>query len=122
MNKDKTERVKEPRDVGDLILHKKVVKLITALLQENKWTLSKLKRETGLSFPYVMRKIGEFEELGILISTKEKKARTIALTEKGVRLASKLNEVFAVLYEDKTETPAKKNEAELKETRPSEKP
>ena len=99
-------------DVGELLLHKKVVKMLTLLLQENKWTLSRLKKETGLSFPYVADLAKQFEHMGVVISTKEKKARVISLTEKGEEIAVKMNEIIATIYEEKPiETPAKPEDA-----------
>ncbi len=111
MEKQKVEQKSMEIDIGELIMHKKIAKMITVLLQENKWTLSKLSKETGLSFPYVIKKVKEFEKIGIIITTKEGKNRIIALTEKGAKIAIKINEIFANIYEENVlETQAKKEE------------
>jgi len=86
-----------------LFFKEKPFKVFTVLKNEGEWHFSKIARETGTTYVYVSSLVSDFEELG-LVSVKIKGKKKIAeLTQKGIEIANKMEELRKKIDSDGSE-------------------
>lgn len=81
------------------IFVKKSGLVLVSLLQDEKWTISKISKHLGISFLYSTKLLLELEKLGFITTKKEKKFRYVYLTEKGIKTAEKIKELMLLIQE-----------------------
>ncbi|MEM3430989.1 MAG: MarR family transcriptional regulator [Candidatus Micrarchaeia archaeon] len=74
--------------------------ILNLLLQEERVKISDICKKTGFSFLHVMNIIKKLENLGLLMTRKDKKFRYVALTEKGIKIAEKIKELINFIEEE----------------------
>jgi len=78
-----------------LFLKIKPAKALVLLRDKNKrWYVSALAKEVDTTYPYMIKLIKKFEELGIVKTTVSGRTRYVELTEKGDELAHDLEGVY----------------------------
>ena len=82
----------------DVLIHPKNVLVLTSLKDgEKRWYAGSLARQSGLSYVYVTELLRIFEKEGVVDIKKEGKVRKVALTEKGQKIATALDELLGKL-------------------------
>ena len=82
----------------DVLIHPKNVLVLTSLKDgERKWYAGSLARQSGLSYVYVTELLRIFEKDGVVEIKKEGKVRKVALTDKGQKIATALDELLGKL-------------------------
>lgn len=97
-NKQRTVHKKSSKK-SDYII-KNSAKILVSLLQEEKTTVSKLSRNVGISFVYIVKIISMLEGLDFVKTEKIKKFRYVYLTDKGRVVAEKINELKRLVDEE----------------------
>ncbi|MDD5022970.1 MAG: hypothetical protein PHU63_02270 [Candidatus ainarchaeum sp.] len=78
----------------DLFLRRKTSKLLICLKNtEKEWTLNTLCKESGMTYVYLMKLIPKLEKFSLISKEKKGKRNILKLTDKGMQLASLLENI-----------------------------
>ncbi|MEM2174531.1 MAG: hypothetical protein QXI58_02770 [Candidatus Micrarchaeia archaeon] len=93
--KEKEEKKEEKETEKDikLLIFKKPAKILVSLLQDKKWCISDLSKESNQTYVYTTKVIKLFEKSGLVTIEKEKKKKIVKLTLKGEKIAKSILEI-----------------------------
>ncbi len=85
-------------DFEGLFFKEKQIRILALLMDAQKeWHLSDLARDAGVTYVHTSRFVKRCESAGVLGSEMHGKTKKIFLTEKGTKLAAKINEMGEIL-------------------------
>jgi predicted transcriptional regulator len=94
---ERKEDVEKEKNMKRLFFHIKPVSILILLLQDKKWSISELARESKQTYVYATKVIRALEKNNIVNISKEKKKKIVKLTEKGEKIAKMIDEMMKLL-------------------------
>ena len=91
------ERKEKDKNLKNLFFRLKTISILTLLLQEKKWYISELARESKQTYVHATKIIKILEKNNIVNISKEKKKKIVKLTEKGEKIAKMFEEIIKIV-------------------------
>ena len=104
--------------MGNILLRDKQAGILIALMNTSQsWYISSLAKATGTTYVHACNFLAECEKLGLTLSEKHGKMKTIKLTEKGMRVVEHISDIYDAIRpsEPKEPEPAKGDDAKVKQ-------
>ncbi len=88
---------------GPLLFKEKQVKILLAMLgNQQNWYISNLAKLANATYVHTSRFLNECEKVGLVVSEKHAKIKSIRLTEKGIQVANSVADIMKkIAYEQK---------------------
>ncbi|MEM3841318.1 MAG: winged helix DNA-binding protein [Candidatus Micrarchaeaceae archaeon] len=90
---------------GHILLRDKQAAIILLLKASQDVSISSIAKSTGTTYVHVSNFIAECEKLGITVSEKHGRLKSVRLSEKGIKIADMLSAISSYLSQQENQKP-----------------